>query len=1532
MDRASAVFIAFLLMFSLLTPYTVMAQENGGEEVPVAVVIPANATGFCPIGQALEVVSLDYRQATALQGIVTQDIATSAEEYRRQAALEELGVDTRGDRAKVADKYNFYFMGPDGTVFYYEVLDDLMKPNNGYLIGTEITGRIEYGGHLRENLAMCGKTPANVTTSPCSDNADIVKRESYFDSVKAAASSPDAKAQLISVVTTLAPMEELTPADVLNIGQSRLRMTSFTTTMATSGPGSAVFVLPQALVMYTAAMKKLDMIDIALAVVAMGSIFANQGRMAKDLGMEDTGFWKKIKGMFKANNPTNEILDEAGHLRYAENIVDNSADFTRYIDEAQELIITGKDPKKIFRATENALTEAKNYKNSIKTLSSRYDDMIKSLGKNSKLSDDAIGALFHNSDDMTAFLKANGYTDEVAQEIISLRVTAGHIDEQYEAAAGLFRAKGMPSPEYGSALETLRSMTAGGEQVSGMEVRTPFMLLTEGGPPGGIPYEVGDVLTGAKWQDFVTQHNQYVKNFHPHSVKVLEPNTIGYLGTHYNRQYGGAEAADTLGSLIFGSRGLKTRSATNPAKQFVGAFKGGARAGAGRDAILGSGTLAKVSSLAMRSLGAGILLGPATKAMMIARGLHFVNDLFFRQGFFELTGSGLTLRFDKDEVGGIYSDESVVVLLAQNSLVRGLLTSYMGGELGAIFFGLLGDASGTLEPLTNKANLLGDVLLFGGIMYPPAGGVIEVVEENPSGTTHIEQKENYYIMHIREWDDHVFSAVEDVRTMEKRSDEGSIVTAMGMWTHKVDLYGHMYSQEDMPAGVFTKADPFISKIGTWGVYSNLLISSSAYYMFFSPGHMTVTGKAFSMLGMPLGAFLTAKGSMLAGREFLTSQYTSMEKLAACIAQEENRTTLEAFKEEAIEATIPVTQPLRELISEKIEPEYECGRASCEQALNDCLRNEGMSSAGMAVTGALGYAALGPVGIAAVTVVDVAMSIYKIQLRKYCLETLASCDEHTFTIVGAAQYSDPALIAEQQQSEQLKGLPGLEELPINDFLDATGLGNVTNPLQEFSQQQLNVHTEGYGASGRIAFDEVFYTHLQDVSIQWLEGNLPVNLCSLDDKGDPEEENCLKINGDSVMVGGRTIVTDELVPFKWMDTELPALVIPNTAVVVNIANAGDCTLFTVDKTGTRLLLHEDVISKFESEGFDEVARMLGTLRVINTDEGSIYPSVDYNGDFRLEHDRPDGSFGYSEEGVEVTASANVLFKSDSFGFESAVFTGGSIIKKGDKIYILPKFFMPEMSGKQWLQYTKGTPFRSDTGEALEVLDAVGNVIGLDAALARIPGGEKLGTITRLDAWKDVNGDGKVQDDEQAGWRFYTDEKNESKFEMWYNGEKEVYDADQIEIDEETGSIRVYEKDQPHVEANLLRELETKVDSLGRTLLTIRDGQGNLLLEEALVTYLKGTGGAIRYDADNNNYIFVNGQPVELNNDFKLNGFNPITGRTDPPLLQPSSARAAVSPYEEGEIEPPAVPLHEEGIGLLLYALVLAAGMYLVYYRKT
>ncbi len=1394
MERSSSLALSFLLIVSLFAPFSAMASETPSPAASAA----GTTAASCHISN-LNTTSLDYKQSTAIQGIVQQDVATSAENYRRQAALKKLGVDTRGDRAKLADKYNFYFMGADGPVYYYDVLDDIMKPSNGYLIGTDIDGRIEYGGHLHENLAMCGQTPVNSTGNVCNSNADIDKTDTYMQELKKAKT----KADLMSAFVSLEGMGELAPSDVLHLGQSRLMMTEYTTTMATSGPGSTIFVLPQALVMYTAAMKKLDMVDLVVGIIGAGASMRAARTVASEGGIQRTKMFKWFSDAIHGRSSMSEAAEESARF----------SRISRFGDSMDSM-------KSEFRAVRNAVKEQNPaYNKNLGLLIDEADDQIKGLKS-------VEGKLIGGTKEYEAVSGKIKSLEKLKADLYTIRSNAHN----------------MPPGVWKDAADSLEAASSGSKDIESIASKV---------------------------------------NLERNTFKAMKEAIANSRTATRLRLFKSALSAENGGL----GKALKVL--------FTG------------NGVTGENIAFSTAKALLYRLSYAIYAGPGTKAIMIARGLHAANDLLLREGFLELTGAGLSLHYSKDELGKYYTDESVVVLLAQNSLVHGLMSAYLGGDLGATFFGILGQVNQNIQPLVSKANLLGDVLVFGGIMYPPKGGVIEVTKANPKGMTEIDKKGGYYIMHIRNWDNHVYSAVEDVRTMKRRSAEGTLVTAMGMWTNKIDLYGHMYSQSELPGGLFTGADTFIKKIGNWGVFSNLLIASSSYYLFFTRGSPAAASLGMGVLGAPLGLYLSSQHSMLAGKDFMTAQYTDMKSLSECIRTGNTSGNMSCNP-----------------------------RQECAPLLSECFSEEGMGSAEMIGTTVADMAlasspALGPVG-AGVMLAEVAFSIQKIKVREQCLRDLATCKEHTFTIIGAAQYTDPAIIAEKQQSEQLKALPGLDQLPINDFLSKSGLGNITNPTEQFSQQQLNVHTEGYNVSGRMAFDQLYYAHLQDASIQWVEGKLPINLCSLDDAGNPQDDKCLTVNGQSLVVGGKTVMTGELVPFKWMDTDMPALVIPNTAVTITLPSS-DCMLFSVDKTGTHLQLSKDVVAKFEAEGFDEVGRMMGTMRVINTDKGSIYPSVDYNGDFRLERDKPDGSFGYSTKGVTVTANAKVKFNGNTLGFQSAVFTGGSIIKKGDRIYVLPKYFMPEMSGKSWLQHTQGTPFKSATGNEIAALDSKGNLIGIDAAQTRLPGGKKLGILTKLDAWKDTNGDGKVQAGEKAGWRFYTGADNKTKFELAYNGKKEVYDADQVAIDKKTGAIKVYEKGKPHVEANLLRTLETRVDSLGRTLFSIKDGQGNTLLDEALVTYLKGTGGAIRYNPDNNNYIFVNGQPVELNNDFKLNGFNPITGRTDPPLLQPSSVSSEVKPYEKEKAAPPAVPLHGTGAEAAAYVLALFAGIYLIYRRK-
>ncbi|MCD6522778.1 MAG: hypothetical protein J7K68_03435 [Candidatus Diapherotrites archaeon] len=1488
---------------SIFWPFGVMAQETQDQD------------NFCDISNALNVTELNYYQATAIQGIVTQDVATSAEHYRQQQALEKLGIEKKTKQQQIADDYNFYFMGADGPVFYYKVLGDRLQKDNGWLIGTNIDGRIEYGGHLRENLAICGQSPVNASDkNVCVRNGDVDKTKEYIDSLRSAKT----KADIISTFVSLSPEEELLPSDLMDLSQSRVRGTEFTTSMATGGPGTTIFILPQALTMYTAAMKKLDMADMVIAIVGLGSVFKNAG--AYEGSVKKGGLLRKFKQLF-GGKTEGDMLTRSARMERLSTMTDDIDDVWDGAEKAKITLTTSNKKSDLVKARaylSSTSGKFSGYADNMDELSKILDDEIKYV--DDTLLDRYATAVEKTKDQVSIDEAINWAKSDKVPENIKKLVTRREAlvkeSENFESLKPAVKDRFKEIAELIKKGEVDEAKSLWEEMKTGMKMIDKYdnvpvyrPVITANGEV--IWRETGEVIDNLS----PSQYKAYIEKVYK-SDPLLAATIEKVAKAH---QVTGA--IDDITELAGKSTKYASLQAARDAKNALSfsrlvekqggilktLFKPSSTLRVKRAVAEGTATFSlRVFNTLIRTIYTGI----GTKAIAIARALHYVNDYFLRKGYFEVTGSGLTLHYSKEDTG-IFKDDSVIVIMATNSIVRGITKSYLGGELGTMFMDMVGQVNKNLVPLQQKANALGDVLVFGGVMYPPRSGVIIVEKEKPRGMTKIDEEETshgrYYILRIRNWENHQFTAIEDPRTMAERSEgeEKKMLTAMGMWTYDIDLYAHLYGDKTQLSGVFTVLDPFVWKIGSWGLFSKLFIASSAFHMFLTPTSILPASKSLAIMGMPLGMYATSKYGMLAGKEFMTSELTDMDKLAKCIEAEKK-----SLENETSEYCAG-------------------GRPSCYNKLTECMQGESLGSAGLAGATMSQYvlAAGGPAG-AAVMLGSLALSVYKMQLRKECLNDLATCQEQAFTIIGVGQYSSPEVLAAEQQTETLKGLPGLEELPVKDFLEASGLQNVS--IGEITQQQLNIHTEMENASGRMAFDEIYYAHISDATIQWIESNLPIDLCNLDENGNPVDKECVEMLGNDLRYGGKTIVSDELVPFKWMDTELPAIIIPNTAVTVDTGAAGSCTLVGVDNTGERVKINPSVVSKFESLGFQELERMFGKMRVIETKQGAIYPTVDYDGNYRLEMDNIDGNFLFSTEGAEVLSNGKVRFNNNLYDFESAVFTGGTIVKRGNLIYVLPKYFMPVMSGKRWLEATGGAPFVSDTGEPLEVYDAKGNLLGLDAKVTRIPGGEKLGIITRVDAEKDLNGDGEISDDEKAGWRFYRDpETNKSKFELFYKGKKEIYDADQVEIDEKTGDIKVYEKGKPHVEANLLRTIETKVDSLGRTLLTIKDGKGNTLLEEALVTYLKGSGGAIKYDKANNNYVFVNGQPVEVNNNFKTNGFNPITGRTEPPLLQPTAIDKPEKAFgEEKEIAPPALPTRpESGIELVVYLVALITGLFVV-----
>ncbi|MBN3037552.1 MAG: hypothetical protein JW834_03845 [Candidatus Diapherotrites archaeon] len=1488
--------LALILLSSTFWPVGAMAQESEVE-------IEVTTEGMCSVDSTLGTVELSYDESTAIQGIVEQDVASSAEDYRRRQAAEELGIAADSESKRIADKYNLYFLSPDGTVNYAEKLNDRLDYQNGWLIGTTIDGRVEYGGKVAEDIALCpelttSESGEGVCTQKAGEVQDDFNIEQYsmgliqatasgeladptWEEIKAAGATEleEFGEFYIDTINWATTHETETAWGTLSLGQSRLKADSWRTSLAVFPQDGTIFIIPRTFMYFTARMKALAVFDEATQFVFQAWALANLVKGAYKLD-------KYFKGRVKADEEIMDLFD------------DPITNQQKKINQATDLIKKGDfdEANTVLRKLEQSTDEV------IKVIE-RSDDLAR------EVSPDLRGVV-HNLDEVStqAYFGWGKYSDDVVDAIRNTDGSATQLDSWLQGRVLDANARRqivdeLTSPDGTSVMRAFRNLDV--EDAATLRRYNNDYMLHQ--------FERYDQ---AYAQNEALQKATKNKGVISRLRRQLEVSSKEALGTQNPEGYRKVVANQIMNSedgLFLEKKMYKALPVPSYADELAAAqgdwkkvsklkvrnfFTGELFGVAPR--TQGSTRLAWISSgaLLFRGLGAFFktLYFTARPITLIAYGLHLGGEVA-REGFLTVASPGITLEWNPNATTGVFTEKSYIILKSRATSVPGL---YLAGK-GGYFVGK--DVRGFMTSLgmepteAAKYSDLGDTLMFGGIMYNQYPGLISLQEQEKSkGLTKIDTYKGAYLLGIRQWENHGFTVIQDPATFKELS--GEVSSAVGMRTTNVDLYRHSFENEQKVKDLFPLSWTLSEKLTDWGFQSNLWIAGTAFHM------VPQLGAARGLLGLTTVSLLS-RGVFGAGQNIMTSQLSYMEELQKCY-EDANYTS----------SVMDCSQ-----------------RLPCEQVERRCEGEIAWRSGWLAVSGTaqifteeLPVVSL-PLGIVdyfIITGFEPAGFEGKLEVTQNCMSELLACNERSFFVIGGSSYSDPGLAAaEQQQIGELQSLPGLESLPLDKFIE--GL-NITDPM-EMGQMQVNIHSEMDRATGRVAFERMYYVHLKDATIDWVTSELPIHLCPIAG-GSPDDANCITVQNDELKVGGETIVKNELVAFKWMDELLPALVIPATAVTVDITKGNTCTLFSVDKTGQSLALNPSVISKFTTMNFQELERMMGTLRDIETAQGAIYPNQDYNGDFRFEWDKDDGSYEYSEQDAEVTANAKVKFKGEVLDFESAVFTGGTIIKKGDFIYILPRYFRPSMTGKRWLEETHGTPLVSATGQPLEALDAAGNILGIDAAQTNIPGGENLGILTRLDAWDDANADGVLQDDERAGWRFYT-EDNQSKFEMWYNGQKEVYDADQIEIDEETGTISVYEKDQPHVEANLLRSLETKVDSLGRTLLTIKDGQGNVLLEEALVTYLKGTNGAIQYDHANNNYVFVNGQPVEVNNDFKTNGFNAVTGRPEPPLLQPSAVTPPTGPTEKlDELQPPAIPTRPEGLAGIAYALAIVAGLVAVY----
>ncbi len=878
------------------------------------------------------------------------------------------------------------------------------------------------------------------------------------------------------------------------------------------------------------------------------------------------------------------------------------------------------------------------------------------------------------------------------------------------------------------------------------------------------------------------------------------------------------------------------------------------------------------------------------------------------KGYLELSPPGLTMEWDKNTTGGLFTKNSYIIVKGVPSAMPGMWSSGELGSLGAQQLGEFLLSIGISPPLAGKYSNFGNYLIFGYDFNENAYNKVLKVEKEgqPTGITRITRARDGYLLRMANWKEEGVSVLEDPATTTPVGNN-SRLTSVAMFTDGADIYGYIYGNPAQIKTQFPVTWTFAEKIGDFGFLSNSVIAGTLIYFW------PTVPRLLPVIGAPMMTGIS-KTATTGAKSLVIAKATDMKSLENCVKT------------------------------------GKCKRPSCEQVCAKCEADLGVMSGYLITSGvvqtaidwtAQGGGVLAPVslglGFADMVVLEggiptpfggIKLFKGKLERTQECMSELLTCNERDFIIVAGQTIKDPSVIkAEQEQAMKIKGLPGLDQIPVDKLL--APLTNLTSPIN-LDQEQLNVHGEFYNATGRIALRSIYYLHIIDATIDFLANSMPFHMCGLTENDTIKQ--CVDIQGDTLKYGNTT-VKNGLIPFKWIDTELPAMVIPNTGVYMNVSDS-KCSIFSVSPESLQPTFNPDITSKFTSLNFSDLARTFGTLRVINLDEGSIYPTTNVDGKLRLELDLNDGSYQETNGPVWLESNGKLVFtnlknETRELGFRSAVFAGGVIVKKGNAIYVLPRYFRPSISGIEWRKLVGTKPFASLNGQSPVTRDQLGNILGINAKNTKIPGADKLGIITAVSGYKDLNGDGKIEDNEKVGWRFYK-VGNKSYFDLYYKGKKETYNGSQVEV-EPDGTIKVYEKGKPHTQAYLLRQISTRVDDLGRTLMTIKDGKGNDLIKDALLTWIKGTGGSIQYNPDTNNYVFVNGQPIELNNEFKTNGFNAVTGMPDPPLLQPSSVHGT-KPWEKAKSQniPPIVPTVPES-DIPIYVLAIIVGFLGIYLKK-
>ncbi len=1470
--------ISFILLMSGFWPFA-YAQ-------PVSTTKAVNTSPTsCSLGN-LGVVNMDYDTVNAIQGMVTQDILTSAENYKTMKALQAVGINQTTGPAKVVKKYRLYFVGPDGEVKYADIIENKFTPAQDWLLNTTIFGRVEYGGLMGEDLLVCPDLPTNekgMCNYKAGSKIEDVYSKDWTVGVEVNVSNPKKALQsaeeeyghaYFDTVSNFVQMatNSQNPFGKVDIGMSRFRAHRYVVSIAAPA-GSQLFVIPKTYMYFMARLKNLALFEgVAQAAFMIGgvvNIFKGL-RSGEGFARNRLSFLEGTKKDLKAKR--------LGLLKFMKGSSNDINSVDKSITDISGIV--SEERKGLIPSLESTLSDL-SIKSDLPSDLTGYLEKLPSSEKNKFLAALVAG------DEKTAlklFPTLPGKDMEYREKIVNALIAK--YKNNPTALFDVSSDAGLNARELAAKLEVLDGVE---DNLSPMEKEIAEISKIKD------PKEKAQAIASFR-KKYSSNLEDLLHYIDAKSVAIDKFASTGEASLWTKLGLYGTPTDKQISNQF-----LDVLTSAEPKSPFHGFF--------GLSNVVPSADIPVV--LKARSIGAaGAFLRAYLKGLYyvgrpitaLAWGSQVFSELFAMNGYLQLSPPGLTLAWDPTTTGKLFTKDSYILIKGTPSSIPGMYSAGALGSLGAqqIAEFLLGAG---VDPLfAGKYSNFGQYFIFGYDFNPNAYNAIIKVEKEgqPTGITRLVKTNNGYLLKIANWKQEGFSVVEDPTTMEKVGN-GTLLTSVGMFTDGADMYGYIYSNPQQVKTQFPVTWTFAEKIGNFGFLSEAVTAASIMYLW------PTIPRLAPAIGAPLITGLS-KSLSAGGKDLFMAKTTDMRQLENCVTS------------------------------------GNCTRRPCEQVCAQCEGELSVMSTWLVASGiaqtAMSYSvALDPVSFAlgAVDMVVLEGGIPlpgggiklfegKMEKTRRCLNELLTCNERDFIIIAGQKIQNPdVLLQQQQQASKLKSLPGLSQLPVQDLLKP--LKNITSPIN-LDQEQLNIHGEVYNVTGRVAMRDIYYMHIMDATIDFLANKFPLHMCGL--TANKSISQCVDIDGNTIKYGNRTI-TSPLVPFKWMDTKMPAVVIPNTAVYLNISDS-ECPVFTVSPHELEPVFNSNIGAKFNTLNFTDLERTFGDLRVINLDEGSIYPVTNVDGKLRLELDRNDGGYEETDGPVVLHRNGKVTFvnlenKTEELTFRSAVFSGGTVVKKGNAIYILPRYFRPSMSGIQWRQLVGTKLFQSTNGQSPVALDKNGNLIGINAMNTKIPGASKLGVITAVSAYKDLNGDGKIEDNEKAGWRFYK-QGNHTYFELYYKGHKELYNASQVSVGPD-GTIRIYQNGKPHTDAYLLRQISTRVDNLGRTLMTIKDGQGNTLLKDALVSWIKGTGGSIQYNPDTNNYVFVNGQPIELNNEFKTNGFNAVTGLPNPPLLQPSAVHGQ-KPWE-GETNkqalPPVVPtVPSSQIGQ--YVISILAGLVAVY----